>query len=285
MATVFSGSGGLAAVRIDSPKCTGELYLLGAQVTRWKPEETDEVLWLSEKSNYFVGKAIRGGVPICFPWFGAKADDPKAPAHGFVRTREWDLESISQENDNVTVTLRTRSDESTKHFWPADFELHLRAAFGRQLELTLKLTNTGLQSARAEEALHAYFHVGDVRQCEVHGLDGTAFLDKTDGNNRKLQSGDVTISSETDRVYLDTAHDVTITDPVLRRRILIHKQNSRNSVVWNPWIDKARALADFGDDEWPHMICIEPSNVAANAVEVLPAQQHQMAMMISVSAL
>jgi glucose-6-phosphate 1-epimerase len=238
---------------------------------------------------YKVGKAIRGGVPVCFPWFGAKADDPKAPSHGFVRNREWQLESIAGDGGNVIVTLLTRSDDSTKPFWPTDFELRLRASFGQQLRLQLQCSNTGSQPARFparfEEALHAYFTVGDALQAGVNGLDGTDYLDKTDGNQRKSQSGAVKISAETDRVYLDTAAPLEIHDPVMKRRIRIEKENSRNSVVWNPWSEKARALADFGDDEWTGMMCVEPSNVAANSVEMAPGQQHTMGVTISVSGL
>ena len=281
-ATVFEGNGGIPAACITTPHCSGEIYLLGGQVTRWKPTGAEEVLWLSEHSNYTIGKAIRGGIPICFPWFGAKADDSKAPSHGFVRTREWELESISQTKENVIVSLLTRSDESTKRFWPADFELRLHASFGSRLRLQLQLTNSGRQPLRAEEALHAYFTVGDVREASITGLDATDYLDKTDGNRRKTQSGDIRIGSETDRVYLDTTSNLDVHDPTLNRRIRIEKEYSLNSVVWNPWIDKARALADFGDDEWRNMLCVEPSNVGDRSVEVAPGQQQTMGVSIFV---
>jgi glucose-6-phosphate 1-epimerase len=282
VASVTEASGGLATVSITSPQCSGEVYLLGGQVTRWKPTGSEEVLWLSGSSLYQVGKAIRGGVPVCFPWFGGKADDPKAPSHGLVRNREWQLESIAGEASNVIVTLVTRSDDSTKPFWPADFELRLRASFGPQLRLQLQCTNSGSEAARFEEALHAYFTIGDVRQAGVTGLDGTDYIDKTDGNQRKSQAGAVKISSETDRVYLDTAAALEIHDPVMKRRIRIEKENSRNSVVWNPWTEKSRSLSDFGDDEWTGMICVEPSNVAGNSIEIAPGQQHTMGVTISV---
>lgn len=285
IATITEGKGGLTCVRLTTPHCQGEVYLLGGQVTRWKPEGTEEVLWVSEHSSYQIGKAIRGGVPVCFPWFGAKADDPKAPSHGFVRTRQWDVESIAANDDLVTVSLLTRSDKSTKTLWPADFELRLFAAFGPQLTVQFQLRNTGNQPLRAEEALHAYFHVGDVRHIAIEGLDGVSYLDKSDRGNRKVQAGEILFNSETDRVYLDTIQDVLIKDSALQRRITVRKENSRNSVVWNPWIDKARALSDFGDDEWPRMVCVEPSNVGANAIEVAPGQQHSMALEVAVSRL
>jgi glucose-6-phosphate 1-epimerase len=280
LATITAGHGGLARVSITTPQCEGELYLLGGQVTRWKPTGQQEVLWLSRHSVYKVGKAIRGGIPVCFPWFGAKADDPKAPSHGFVRTREWELESVASEADAVIATLLTRSDSSTQPLWPGDFELRLRARFGAQLTLELEVRNTGKQTLRAEEALHAYFTVADVRRVDISGLDATAYLDKTDSNTRKTQSGNVQIASETDRVYLDTTRNIEIIDPLLHRRIHIRKQNSLNTVVWNPWVEKAHALSDLGDDEWPTMVCVEPSNVGAHLIELSPGQQHTMTITI-----
>lgn len=284
-AVVTEGRGGLPAVRVTTRQCSGEIYLLGGHVTQWKPTDAEEVLWVSQHSNYVVGKAIRGGVPVIFPWFGAKADDPKAPAHGFVRSRAWELESVDADGDDVTVTMLTRSDDSSRAALPAEFELRLHASFGAQLRLELQLSNPGTQPLRFEEALHSYFTVGDVRQISIRGLDGTSYLDKTDANRRRAQSGNILISSETDRVYLDTTHDVEIVDPVMRRRIVIGKSNSRNSVVWNPWIDKARSLSDFGDDEWTKMVCVEPSNVGANTIEVAAGQQHTMAVTISVTSM
>lgn len=284
-ASVSEGNGGLACVRVKTAQCSGEVYLLGGHVTRWKPAGAEEVVWMSQHSLFQAGKAIRGGVPVCFPWFGAKADDPKAPSHGFVRNREWQLESISSGDGAVTVSLLTRDDESTKKWWAADFELRLKAIFGAQLSLELQLTNTGKEALRAEEALHAYFTVGDAREISIAGLDSTDYLDKVENYVRKTQAGPIKITSETDRVYLGTTHDVEILDPVLDRRIRIAKRNSRNSVVWNPWVEKARSLSDFGDDEWTQMVCVEPSNVAENAVEVAPGQQHTMGVRVSVSAL
>src|SRR6266700_1338059 len=130
VAQVVEGNGGLAKVRISCPEATGEMYLHGAHVTSWKPSGADEVLFVSSQSRWEDGSAIRGGVPICFPWFGGKADDPKAPAHGFVRTKAWQLEPIAKAGGAVTVSMFTESDESTKKWWPADFRLVHRVTFG-----------------------------------------------------------------------------------------------------------------------------------------------------------
>jgi glucose-6-phosphate 1-epimerase len=273
-AKVVEGNGGLPKIQITTPNALGEIYLHGAHVTSWKPAGEEQVLFLSPHSLYEEGKAIRGGVPICFPWFGAKADDPKAPSHGFVRTKSWQLESIGQSGEEII--LSTASDDNTRALWPHDFRLEYRVVFGTELLMELTMTNTGSSALRFEEALHAYYSVGDAAKVSVSGLDGVRYLDKTDSMHEKSQTGDVTITSETDRVYLHTAHAIELYDPVLRRRIAIEKEDSRNTVVWNPWIEKARAMGDLGEDEWKSMLCIESANVGDTAVELAPGEQHMM---------
>jgi glucose-6-phosphate 1-epimerase len=145
------------------------------------------------------------------------------------------------------------------------------------------MTNTGSSPFRFEAALHTYFRIGDIAQARVHGLDGVSYLDKTDGNQQKQQRGDVTIAKETDSVYLDTAGTVELHDPAMRRRIGIAKENSRTTVVWNPWADKTKAMSDLGDDEWKQMICIECANTGNAAVDLAPGQQHSMKAIASVT--
>jgi glucose-6-phosphate 1-epimerase len=283
VAKVVEGNGGLPEVRITSPQAGGEMYLHGAHVTSWKPSGREEVLFVSSRSHWEDGRAIRGGVPVCFPWFGDKADDPNAPAHGFARTRAWQLESIGQGVDAVTVSMVTESNENTKRWWPADFRLVHRATFGRELSLELVLTNTGAGLLRFEEALHTYHRVGDVQKVRVRGLDGVRYLDKTDRHREKTQHNDIVITTETDRVYLNTEHEMQLEDPVLRRRVRVAKENSRTSVVWNPWVEKAHAFSDLGDDEWKQMVCIETSNVSDFAVDLAPGHQHIMKAIIRVA--
>ena len=246
IAQVVTGNGGLPKVRVTAPVAEGEIYLHGAHVTSWRRSGAEEALFVSTTSRWQDGIAIRGGVPICFPWFGDKADDPKAPAHGFVRTKPWRLDAITCSGDAVTVTMSTGSDEATRQWWPAEFRLNYRATFGSELSLELELLNTGPTALRFEEALHAYHRVGDVRTARLEGLDGIHYLDKTANYHENVQSGDVTIASETDRVYLDTPGAVELHDPVLRRRIRVSKENSLTTVVWNPWAEKAKSYGRFG---------------------------------------
>ena len=280
LASVVEGNGGLPKVRITSPQGTGEMYLHGGHITSWKPAG-DEVLFVSSQSRWEDGLAIRGGVPVCFPWFGAKADDPKAPAHGFVRTKAWQLESVTQAGGAVAVSMFTENDDSTKRWWPADFRLVHRATFGSELSLELLVTNTGATSLRFEEALHAYYRVGDIKKVRLQGLEGIHYLDKTDRNQEKAQRGEIVIVSETDRVYLNTLAAVELEDSALRRRTRVTKQNSRTTVVWNSWVQKARTFSDLADGEWTQMICIESSNVGDFAVVLAPGEQHTMKAIIT----
>ncbi len=287
-AKIISGQGGLPAVQIDNGQTEALIYLLGGHVALWRPKGQDEVLWMSEKSVFANGKAIRGGVPICFPWFGpkmldAQTPDKTAPGHGFVRLVEWTLEAVTTTTSGeVTVVLSTASTEETQKAWKADFVLRHRITVGRTLTMALELTNTGQAGLTAQEALHTYYSVGDVKQVKITGLENAEYLDKMEGGKRKTQEGAIAIAGETDRVYLKTNSTVVIHDPVKCRRILIAKENSEATVVWNPWINKSKTMADFGDNEWPGMVCVETCNVGEAAVTVEAGGTHVMTARISV---
>jgi glucose-6-phosphate 1-epimerase len=283
-AQITAGNGGLLRVSISTPAATGEIYLHGAQLTSWRPAGGEEVIFLSQRSQFEPGKAIRGGIPVCFPWFRNKVDDPKAPSHGFVRTKDWQLDEVEMRGDGVMVSLSTLSDEGTKAWWPHDFHLLHRVILGVGLTQELVVTNTGTTPLRFEEALHTYYRVGGAEAIRISGLDGVAYLDNTDANREKRQVGDIVFTGQTDSAYLDTIHAVEIADPVLHRRIRLTKQNSRTTVVWNPWSTGAQSLADLGDDEWRAMACVEASNIRAYAVDLAPGQQHTMKTVIQVAA-
>ena len=278
VAEVASGNGGLTKVAVASPAASGEMYLLGAQVTSWRPGGRDEVLFLSRQSRWEPGRAIRGGIPICFPWFGNHAIDPKAPAHGFARTATWRLDTIRQSDAGVEVTTSLESDAQTRLRWPFDFRVLHRAIFGASLHLELIVVNTGTSAFTFEEALHTYYAVGDATAVRVSGLDRVRYLDKVDGGRARVQEGDITIAAETDRVYLDTDAAVDIADPTLRRRIRVEKTASGATVIWNPWTEKARVLADLADDEWRRLICVETANVLPQGITLQAGEQHVMTM-------
>ncbi|GGH05179.1 D-hexose-6-phosphate mutarotase [Silvibacterium dinghuense] len=271
---VSPGNGGLARVRITSPAAEAEIYLHGAQVTAWKPAGEDEVIFVSEKSAWVDGKAIRGGIPVCFPWFREKVDDLKAPSHGFVRTKEWELFSVAQTGEDIVVTLTTSSDDASRKWWPHEMRVVHRITVGKELRLELIAVNTGESSFLLEEALHTYYRVGDAEKIRVEGLDGVTYFDNTDGNREKVQQGDVHFTASTDNAYQNTEGRLTLVDPVLKRRIAIEKAHSRSTVVWNPWVEGAAKLADLGDEEWREMTCVEGGNLRICAVPLAPGEQH-----------
>jgi glucose-6-phosphate 1-epimerase len=285
VARVCEGNGGLARVNITSPLARGEVYVHGAHVTSWRPAGSEEVIFLSSKSRWEEGQAIRGGIPICFPWFRGKANDPHAPAHGFVRTRSWQLYSIVENNAGVAVTMFIESDERTRRWWPAEFRLVHRVTFGSELKLELICINTGKKSFHFEEALHTYNRVADVGTVRLQGLDGTRFLDNTDSNKEKTQLGEVTIASQTDNAFINTRSAVDLLDPKLRRRIRLQKANSSTTVVWNPWQEGAGGLRDLGEGEWKQFLCVEASNIMGAVVKLAPGQEHTITAVLSVARL
>ncbi len=282
LAQVLPGQGDLPKIHITTPAANAEIYLHGAQITSWQPAGQEEVLFTSRQSKFADGKAIRGGIPICFPWFRAKSDNPTAPAHGFVRTKSWNLDSIAQQDENIVVTLSTESDGQTRQWWPNEFRLVHRLTIGAQLKLELITTNTGTAPFQIEEALHTYHRIGSIHTARVTGLDGIAYLDNRDNNVQKLQSGEIQLTQATDNAYLDPAGPLSISDATLRRRIHIAKQGSGTTIVWNPWQDGAAVLPDLGDDEWQQFICVEAGNILASSVTVAPGEQHTLTATLSV---
>jgi glucose-6-phosphate 1-epimerase len=282
VAHVVAGNGGLPMVRVTTKAATAEISLNGAQITRWKPGGAEEVLFLSKKSYWEAGRAIRGGIPVCFPWFGDKVDDANAPKHGFVRTKEWRLDSMNALDDgSVTLVCITESDAATRPWWPHEFCVAYRMTVGVKLRLELTVINRGKAPMRFEEALHSYLRVGRVQDVMVRGLDGIAYLDKTDDFREKMQSGGITFKGQTDRIYLNARDAVDVVDAKLGRVVRTEKVNSENTVVWNPGMEQAAKIADLGDDDWQQMVCVEGSNVQTAAIELNPGEEHTLRVTLS----
>jgi glucose-6-phosphate 1-epimerase len=279
---VVVGRGGLPAVQVDVPACSGELYLQGAHVTSWCPLGAD-VLWVSRSAVFRPGKAIRGGVPICFPWFANGLDGTALPAHGFARVSEWRLVGATREGRSVELILALTDTEQTRGQWPYSFAADYRVRMSvDELALLLTVTNTGEQPFTYEEALHAYFRVAEIRSVMVDGLAGARYLDMVPGADRgpHTQDGPITFTGETDRTFQDTGATATIHDG--GRTVAVARDRSNSAIVWNPWIGKAASMADFGDDEWTRMVCVETANVKADAVTLEPGADHTISALISV---
>lgn len=268
---------------VDTSTCTGEVHDQGAQVTRWAPAGADPVLYVSTAVRLARGASIRGGVPVCWPWFGPGRAAGMEPAHGFVRTAPWDLVERVDTDEATTFTHRVTSDTATSPHWPHPYAVELRSRFGRTLEISLTSTNTGADPVDLEEALHAYLVVGDVRDASLEGLDGKSFFDKVSGTERE-QSGPVTFTGETDAVFR-TSDPVTVVDPSLGRRLLVTTTGASNVVVWNPWEAKAAEVADIGPGDWQRFLCVEGANVFENAVALAPGESRTMTYSIEVAHL
>lgn len=283
------GRGGLACVLVETPHATAEVYLHGAHVTAWQPSGHAPVLWTSAASRFEAGSPIRGGVPICFPWFGPHPEVTDAPAHGWARTTAWELRGAAEDASGaVTLELAlTDSDATRASAWPHRFAATYRVTVGRTLHLELAVTNHDDVPVTLTDALHTYLAVGDVHGVAVEGLEGASYVDKAPapGGPADARQGDepLRFTAETDRVYTSTS-TVRVVDPDLGRTVTVAKDGSRSTVVWNPWVGKARALADLGDDEWPGLVCVEAANVGAAAVTLEPGATHRLAQSLVVAS-
>ena len=257
---------------VENSACTGEVFDQGAQVTRWAPVGAHPVLYVSSGLRLEAGRAIRAGVPVCWPWFGPGREAGMAPAHGFARTSTWDLVEVTDRDEETTVVHRLTSDEATSPHWPHPYCAEVRTRFGRALVVSLSVTNTGDQAVDYEDALHTYLVVGDIHRVRIEGLDRTSLVDKVTGTER-VQEGDLAFAGETDAVYRTSA-PVTLHDPALERRLVITTEGASNLVVWNPWAAKAAEAADIGDDDWERFVCIEGANTFENAVVLQPGESH-----------
>ncbi len=284
IATFSTTPGGLPRLDVHSPLATAEIYLHGGHVARFQPTGSAPVLFMSAASHFAAGKPIRGGVPICFPWFGPRAGHPESPMHGFARTKTWRIESLTQSADGVVnVVLALAADDATRAHWSHDFVLRHRIAIGTELRMTLEVENTSATAFTFEEALHTYFAVADVREATAIGLEGASYLDKTDGFKTKTVGAEpLRFTGETDRLFPQHHGTCVIADRPTARRIVIEKSASATTVVWNPWIAKAAAMADFGDDEWPQMLCIETANAGADAVTLAAGARHALTAVVRV---
>jgi D-hexose-6-phosphate mutarotase len=276
---------GLKAVRLKACGSEALVYLHGAHVASFRTREHGELLWLSDQAVYGAGKAIRGGIPICFPWFGAHPTEPAFPAHGFARTSEFRFEGSEERGDNVHCELSLSSSPETLALFPHAWKARLRLSVGRELSVAFEVENLGDAAFDYEVALHSYLGVSDVRQIELGGLAGARYDDKVTGARGNLQpETPLRFAGETDRVYDSTAR-VTVRDPTRSCRLIVDKTASQTTVVWNPWVDKVRRMPDFPDDAWATMVCVEAANASPHGIRLPPQSRHTTTTIISAETL
>ena len=275
--TFSAGPEGLPMVELRNEHANALVAVQGGHVVRFQPHGAEQVLWVSRLSSYAAGKAIRGGIPVCWPWFAQHPSDPTKPFHGFARTAMWQVRGTSVlEDDSTQLRLGLTDSEATHQLWPHAFALELVVTAGPELSVELISRNTGHAPFVVGGALHSYFQVGDVSRVAIYGLEGRRYIDKVDGGQQKTQTGPIAISMETDRIYLDTRSECVIDDPALGRRVRVDKDGSRTTVVWNPWIEKARLMPDCGDEEYLNFVCVEATNAIDDVFEVAPRGEHRL---------
>lgn len=266
---------GFPIITLQSPTATATVAAHGGHVLSYTPNGEEPVLWLSALSHYKEGKAIRGGIPIIFPWFGPHPSDTDKPSHGFARTRFWTLHSTRLINGEFPqVRFQLMDGELTRSLWPSKFSLELVVTLQESLKVELFIKNEDTKPFTCTCALHSYFAVSHISNIEIQGLEKTSFIDQLTGGPLKVQEGPITFNAEKDNIYVDTAATCKIIDPGFKRAVIVEKSGSLSTVIWNPWIDKSARMSDFGDDEYTGMVCIEAANAAHNAITISPSQTH-----------
>ncbi|HEY9888003.1 MAG TPA: D-hexose-6-phosphate mutarotase [Candidatus Obscuribacterales bacterium] len=271
--TFVSGKGEFPYLQVNNAQATALISLYGGQVLAFKPHDAaHDLMFVSENAYYQPGKAIKGGAPICWPWFGPDPAGQGRPSHGFVRNRPWQvMGTTTLPNGATKITLGLQDTDDTQALWPYAFELALEVIVGTTLTLALVTCNCSDRPFEITQALHTYFAVGDIAQTQVLGLEGTTYIDKVDGGAVKSQTGAVAIASEVDRIYQGVPAALAIVDAALQRRIHITSTGNQTAVVWNPWQDIAAQSADLMDDAYTRFVCVETTNAADDVVTV-PAE-------------
>jgi len=254
-----NGDGDIPVVEIQNKFSSARISLQGANLLSFVVNKKGELIWLSEDAVFAKGKSVRGGIPICF-----------------ARTALWAVsstEQLSSGETKIIFNLKTDTlDEKIKMMWPIPTTVEYTLTIGAILRLELTTTNNGQKDIIIGEALHTYFNVNDIHKTQISGLDKTEYLDKPDNYKRKQQNGNITINEEVDRVYIDTASEVVIRHGV--KKIIIKKQESLSTIVWNPWKAVANKMDDLGKDGYVNMLCVESGNVSENMVVIKPGKHH-----------
>lgn len=269
---------GFTYIEINNAKAHATISTYSGQVLSYRPKtQKDDLLFVSDKAYYESGKAIKGGIPVCWPWFGADPDDLGRPAHGFVRNRQWEVSGSESLADGSTkVVLGLVDSEETRKIWPHPFKLNIEITVGDSLGVALVTHNNGDENVTISQALHTYFYVGDIGKVSVLGLDGVEYLDKVDDFDEKTQSGPVTINGEVDRIYKGVSGELVIEDESLGRKIRIASTGCSTAVVWNPWSEIAASMGDLDDEDYRKMICVETANAGPETVEVAAGNSYRL---------
>jgi glucose-6-phosphate 1-epimerase len=276
----------LTCLHIHHPKFFAEICLQGAQLTQFIPRGESPLIWLSPSAKYNKGQGLRGGIPICWPWFGSLAKNPEAiqmqatnpsidyekKAHGFVRTLDWSLSHYAESAHGVELSMTIGHSADTLKIWPFEFSLTCHFILSSHLEVTLETHNLSEQTMHFSQALHTYFPTNDIYNTRILGAEKQDYIDALDKWAIKKQDNAINIKQEVDRIYFGKA-DYRILSAQETIRV---ESNSNSSVIWNPWIDKSKRLSQFSDTDYLSMLCIESANAAQDSVELQAKDTHSL---------
>jgi len=261
-------------IEVSNKHAHAKIALQGAHIFAYKAIDKPALLWLSPEATMQEGKAIRGGIPICFPWFGKHKADSTLPQHGFARTSLWQVVDEEEKADGTTyIRLQLTQTTNTRKLWPYDFEVNLDVIVGETLGLTMHITNTDTKPFEVSTALHTYLNISDIENVEVVGLDDTKYYDDLTKSTQRKQ-GNLIIDAEIDRVYQSKGASITLLDT--GRKIGITSEGSESLVVWNPWKEKSIAMIDMLDDGYKTMLCLETANAREDSRVIDVWQTHSM---------
>lgn len=270
-----TGNGGLTFINVHNQSASGLISLYGGQILSFKPvDEMADMLFLSNNALYEDGKAIRGGIPVCWPWFGPDPQGMQRPNHGFVRNHFWTVTGSTTTDAETKITLKFTGNQQTEKTWQQPFTLTLKFIIAQTLNLSLTTENTGDKPFSITQAFHTYFNVGDINQVQVSGLEGCIYIDKLDQSKEEIQTGVVTVAEEVERIYENIDRHVVLNDPALNRRIEIVSENCKTNVVWNPW---QKAMPDLEKLDYQRFLCIETGNIVFDPVQIPPGGKHNLA--------
>ena len=277
-AKFMTGKGGFPVIEIQNEYAKATISLYAGQVLSFQPvNQAQDMMFLSTQGYYQEGKATKGGVPICWPWFGPDPEAKGRASHGFVRNRMWKMREIASNQDgSTTVVMGLVDTPETRRIWNYAFDLAISITIGSSLTIELITYNTGDQAFEISQALHTYFKIGDISQVQILNLEDTSYLDKVDGGKNKTQTGAVTFNTECDRIYLDVPSQLVIDDLALGRKITITAANSNTAIVWNPGAEISAKMADLGDLDYQRFVCVETANAANEIIEIAPGNDYNL---------
>ncbi|WP_369788037.1 D-hexose-6-phosphate mutarotase [Rouxiella sp. WC2420] len=255
----------LPVLVITHPKGRAAIALQGAHLLAWQPTGQKPVIWLSSETAFEPGTAIRGGVPVCWPWFGPAGK----PSHGFARNLPWQLTAQSETDESVKLTLTLKDSEETRKHWPHAFTLHAHFTLGDQCHIELESHG----DFETTSALHAYFEIGDISHVSVEGL-GKPYIDKVLGGEKAVLTGALTFDGETDRIFVEPEAESLIVDPVFKRKLRVKHHGNSDVVSWNPGAKNSASMKDMADDGYKTMVCVETAAVSHSQIstESAPAR-------------